>query len=86
MTGVVKCEDANVRSAADLKAVDAAIGRDQPRGRFCAAVDRSQKIKRQIADRSCVRKDGDPFARMGTDHFVEFGRRTPEQMAITLAA
>ena len=52
---------------------------------LCAAVDRSEKVQCQIANRTRMRIDGDAFALVAAENVASFGRDTAQKLAITFA-
>lgn len=77
MTCVVDRDDADVRAAAKFESVNSAVRCDQPGRVFCPAMNGSEQVQCQVADRSCVRVDRDAFVLVIAEYLVEFRRRTP---------
>lgn len=71
MPRVVDGENANVAAPAKFKAIDAAVGSDEPGSLFCFGMYRAENIKRQETNRSGMRENRDAPASVSFENLVQ---------------
>ena len=86
VAGVVDGEDSYVAAAADLEAVDAAIGCDEPRRLLGISADGSHQVESHKTDRTCVREYRDALALMLAHYFPYLVHCPLDELAVALAA